>query len=84
MCTVCCIVEKKRAGGRGALHISICLEMHSCFLFFLENTQDNSGCLCGGEQGAWGTEVEGEFLLHTIVNLKPCELKNKTKNETDN
>lgn len=78
MYTVCYIHGKKEGTNQ---HL---LGMRSSFLgfFFLENTQDNSGFLCA-EQGAWGTEVEGDFPLHTLLITKPCEFKKQNKTKTD-
>lgn len=53
---------KKKVGWRGAYqHLLGNAQLFFGF-FFSGKTQDNRGCLCG-EQGAWGTEVAGDFPL---------------------
>lgn len=76
MPTVCCIHGKRKWGG--GVHISICLEMHSCFLgfFFLEKLKIT--VVASVENRVPGEQKWREtFPYLTLLNLKLCELETK-------
>ena len=59
----CLLNSWKRKWGGGGAYQHLLGNAQSLFFFFLENTQDNRSCVCGGEQRARGTEVAGDFPL---------------------